>query len=182
MPGFSNLRALRNCTTKSSEVIENVDKGAPLRFGAQSWNSEAGITMTRSKHSGLTCRLFSADWWVRLLALVLFAGSVNYERAHLSLDAHLDAVPMAYSDNAGFEASSQEEDHHHHDAHPAWEHSIQIARVSHAVPIVMESLQTVVFTVSLAPEPFYRLFFTERLNPPGIPPPDPRQPRAPPIV
>jgi len=141
--------------------------------------------MTRSKHSGLTCRLFSADWWVRWLALVLFAGSVNYERAHLSLDAHLDAVPMAYGDpgsEGAFAASSQEEDHHHHDAHPAWEHSIQIARVSQAVPIVIESVLTVVFTEPLLPQPFFRLSLTERLNPPGIPPPDPRQPRAPPIV
>jgi hypothetical protein len=141
--------------------------------------------MTQSKHSGLTCRLLSVDWWVRLLALVLFAGSVNYERAHLSLDAHLDAVPMAcgapgFED--AFEATSQEEDHHHHDAHPAWEHSIHIARVSHAVPIVFEFASTVVFTEPLLPQPFFSLFFAERLNPPGIPPPDPRQPRAPPIV
>jgi hypothetical protein len=141
--------------------------------------------MTRSKHGGLTCRLFSADWWVRLLALVLFAGSVNYERAHLSLDAHLDAVPWACGDprsKDAFEATSQEEDHHHHDAHPAWEHSIHIARVSPALPIVIESALTVVFTEPLPPQPFCRLFLTERLNPPGIPPPDPLQPRAPPVV
>jgi hypothetical protein len=94
--------------------------------------------MTRSRHCGRTCRLFSAGWWVRVLALVLFAGSVNYERAHLSLDAHLDAVPLAGGDpppEDAFEATSQEEDHHHHDAHPAWEHTMHLARVSHAVPI-----------------------------------------------
>lgn len=141
--------------------------------------------MTRSTHGELTCRLFSAGWWVRLLALVLFAGSVNYERAHLSLDAHLDAVPLAYGDPGSedaFAASSQEDDHHHHDAHPAWEHSMHIARVSPAVPMVMESVLTVVFTEPLLPQPFLRLFLTERLKPPGIPPPDPLQPRAPPIV
>jgi hypothetical protein len=141
--------------------------------------------MTQSKHSGLTCRLFSADWWVRLLALVLFAGSVNYERAHLSLDAHLEAVPLAYGDprsEATFKAASQAEDHHHHDAHPAWEHSIHIARVSHSVPMVIESVPTVIFTEPLLPQPFFRRLLAEQLSPPGIPPPDPHQPRAPPIV
>jgi hypothetical protein len=140
--------------------------------------------MTRSRHCGRTCRLFSAGWWVRVLALVLFAGSVNYERAHLSLDAHLDAVPLAGGDlppEHAFAASSQEEDHHHHDAHPAWEHTMHLARVSHAVPLVFESVTTVVFTEPLLPLPFFKLFLTERLNPPGISPPDPRQPRAPPI-
>jgi hypothetical protein len=140
--------------------------------------------MTRANHSGLTCRLFSADWWLRLLAVVVFAYSVNSERAHLSLEAHLEVAPSAQGEprsEDAFELASLTENHHH-EAHPAGEHSIRMAQAARSMPIIVAGEPVVPSADTTLPAPYLPLFLTERQNPPGIPAPDPRQPRAPPIV
>ena len=140
--------------------------------------------MTRSRQHGLGGRLFSADWWLRFLAAVLFAFSANYERAHLSLESHVEPQVVAKRANAGssvFEAAGGEESGGH-EPHPALEHSMRMAPPAQATPLVLECALAVAYTEPEPPTPHLLLFLTERQNPPGIPPPDPFQPRAPPIV
>ena len=135
-------------------------------------------------HSRRACQLFSAGWWLRVLAAVVFAWSINYERAHLSVEAHTELPAAAYADQqalAGVTAESHGHDHGH-EAHSASDHSLRMAPPAQAAPLVIESALATALSEPEPPQPHFLHFLTERQNPPGIPPPDPLQPRAPPIV
>jgi hypothetical protein len=140
--------------------------------------------MTRSRQNGLGGQLFSADWWLRFLAAVLFAFSANYERAHLSLESHVEfqfLAKRAKPASSVLEAAGGQ-DSGGHEPHPAFEHSMRMAPPAQATPLVFEGEPAVAYTEPEPPTPHLLLFLTERQNPPGIPPPDPFQPRAPPIA
>ncbi|MBI4326113.1 MAG: hypothetical protein HY674_12735 [Chloroflexi bacterium] len=122
--------------------------------------------------------------WLRLFTASLFLFSVNYVPLHLALEMHLDHLLTAFTQAAegpSFKAMrAQTEDDDDHAPHFASDHLLRLAPQSpwHSFGFDWAAVETnvPVFT----PQPQTPLFLTERQNPPGLPPPDPLQPRAPP--
>jgi hypothetical protein len=140
--------------------------------------------MMQSSQSGLTCRLFSVGWWLRLLAAVVFACFANHERAHLLLEAHVHGTfsPDFCQTVSAVSLESAHDSHSDHQAHPAAEHLFRAAQPAHVNPVVHDCALTVAVSDCLPPETHALLFLTERQNPPGIPPPEPFRSRAPPLA
>lgn len=116
----------------------------------------------------------------------VFAFYLNYVPIHLATAAHLDGVLESLA-----ELVSHHDDHHaeHHDSdehgpHPASDHTLTLTaqtQVNGAVALPVFILpDTVVALPRLASSPLPLVF--ERLRPPGESPPDPLQPRAPPLA
>ena len=90
--------------------------------------------------------------------------------------AQTAAVPATAWSTDGHEDAS------HHPPHLASDHSLRMAsqaQVSYVAFIFCVASTTVEVCRSAIQLP---LFLTERQNPPGLPPPDPLQPRAPPLA
>ena len=123
--------------------------------------------------------------WLRIFVLALFIFCVNYTPIHLAIETHLDHVPASshrapQAEPANTIQAGHDDDHH--PPHFASDHLLRSATPT-PPPVVNFDLFTVETTVPLlTPQPQTQLFLTERQNPPGIPPPDPLQPRAPPIA
>ncbi|MBI4584982.1 MAG: hypothetical protein HY717_13300 [Planctomycetes bacterium] len=123
--------------------------------------------------------------WGILLSAAAIAANCIYVPLHLLAEAHLEArglrtFPMALESPSGHAGDL---DHPSpHEPHPAYEHRQEIVLVRPAETIAVNTaLSAPVFaappegTLSVAshrPEPF--------LEPRALPPPSPRQPRAPP--
>jgi hypothetical protein len=122
---------------------------------------------------------------MRVFGLLLFVYGVNYAPVHLALEPHWGDLP-AHVFSAVTRAPSLVADDHedasHHTPHLASDHSLrmasqaQVSFVSSGVCVASTSVEI------YRPQPYLPLFLTERQNPPGIPPPDPLQPRAPPFA
>ena len=120
-----------------------------------------------------------------LLAL-LFTFYVNYIPFHLLNERHLDdalssgqllTAHLDEHDDAGHDGHDG-----HHKPHPSSEHSIQILPKSDSLALGVAFLPVVTGVVLDAPEPQLAVSFVERIWPPGVSPPEPSQPRAPPIA
>jgi len=122
----------------------------------------------------------------RGLMALLFAYYVNYIPFHLLSEKHLnDAVSPAELAAIHFDDHDDaDEDGHdgHHKPHPSSEHSIQILPKSESVALCMVCLPAVTITFVDAPESYLTAEFAEHIWPPGASPPEPSQPRAPPIA
>lgn len=123
--------------------------------------------------------------WVRLLGLLLFVYAINYAPVHLALEIHVADIPAAGSSNETWTATlltAEEAEHSDHAPHLASDHSLRLVSHTQVVPVVLDTCVTT-STVEVWRSHFLLpLFLTERQHPPGLPPPDPLQPRAPPLV
>ncbi len=134
-------------------------------------------------------RTFFGCWWVRVFALLLFVYGVNYVPVHLVLETHLGRLPGTLpgtSQTADAPATvwfgPGHEDASHHPPHLASDHSLRMtsqAQVNYVAVTFCVASTAVKASRSTFQLP---LFLTERQNPPGLPPPDPLQPRAPPLA
>ena len=122
---------------------------------------------------------------MRLFGLLLFVYGVNYVPLHLALETHVGNSPGSLQTESaqwgGLVAAGHEADSDHA-PHLASDHSLRLA--SHAqlgYVITGFCLASVVVDV-FPPQLTLPLFLRERQNPPGLPPPDPLQPRAPPLA
>ena len=128
---------------------------------------------------------FFRCWWLRLFGLLLFVYGVNYFPVHLALETHLGDLP-AQARSVGVEPSllsaiGPAADSHHH-PHLASDHSLPLATKAQ-VSFVSFVCYAPSATVEICrPQLLLPLFLAERQNPPGLPPPDPLQPRAPPLA
>jgi hypothetical protein len=119
-----------------------------------------------------------------LLAL-LHIAYVNYIPFHLLSEQHCgDSLSSQISD-AHFD-DHDDADHHshdgHHKPHPSFEHSIQILAKSESIELFISFIPAVATLVLEVPESLFTAALVERIWPPGESPPEPSQPRAPPIV
>ena len=129
-----------------------------------------------------------ASLWSRLFVAVTFAFYLNYVPVHLATHTHLDDAMAAVA---------QDDDHHdahddadadrdggHHTPHPAADHALtlttQTKSPSAAFTVFLLPADTAVTLWLPKPQPPLPVF--ERIRPPGESPPDPLQPRAPPLA
>ena len=142
--------------------------------------------MTSRSIDEIRCSPANAAWWGRLLVASFFAFYLNYVPIHLASVAHLNALFVSV-------AVIHDDDHadggHHDDAdhvpHPASDHTLNVAPQTHAPGAVALAVLCVVADTSIlidAPQPQQRISVFERVRPPGESPPDPLQPRAPPLA
>ena len=134
-----------------------------------------------SKHSRAPTALVA-----RGLMALLFTFYVNYVPFHLLSERHLDdALSSTYLAAAHLDDHDDaDHDGHdgHHKPHPSSEHSIQILRKSDSFALGLAFLPVVTGIVLDAPESHVTVSFVERIWPPGVSPPQPSQPRAPPVA
>jgi hypothetical protein len=140
--------------------------------------------MFRCRHN-LRCPPASAGWWMRLFVAVWFIACVNYVPVHLVFETHLDDLSAEHGSVSGEAVCIGQADHDdegNHAPHLASDHALRV--LPHApISFVASDAVPIDTTVAvLIPQTHPHLFLTERQNPPGIPPPDPLQPRAPPLA
>jgi hypothetical protein len=139
-----------------------------------------------SRHS--RCTPDTAGWRGRLFAALLFAFYVNYIPAHLAAETHLDDAMASVADADLHHDDHADGDHHHdsnhHTPHRASDHTLTLttaAKAPSAPAIALLFLPTIASVLVSEPEPQPPIPVFERIRPPGESPPDPLQPRAPPL-
>ncbi len=116
----------------------------------------------------------------------LFIFSVNFAPLHLALETHLDDLFASCAGAAEGQSlkiiRADAEENDHHALHFASDHLLRLApqTASHSVRFDWATAET--YVPAFSPTLQTPHFLTERQNRPGIPPPDPLQPRAPPFV
>ena len=117
---------------------------------------------------------------------LLFTFYVNYIPFHLLTERHLPDTLSSEQLAAVHHDDHGEADHDghdgHHKPHPSSEHSIQILPKSESVSLGIPFLHAVTVVVLDIPESQVTAPFVERIWPPKESPPEPSQPRAPPIA
>lgn len=127
-----------------------------------------------------------AGWWVRLVVAGVFAFYLNYVPIHLATAAHLDGVLDSLAELVFHHDGHPEADHDggDHDPHPASDHTLTLTAQTQA-PVSVLAVVCVLADTSILielPQPQRPIPVCERIRPPGEPPPDPLQPRAPPLA
>lgn len=127
-----------------------------------------------------------AGWWIRFVVAGLFGFYLNYVPIHLTSAAHLDGVLESLA-----ESVSHHDDHHaeNHDSdghvpHPSSGHTLNLLAQSQT-PVSVLAVVCVLTDTSILIElqqPQRPIPVFERIRPPGETPPDPLQPRAPPLA
>lgn len=131
------------------------------------------------------CRTFFRCWWMRFFGLLLFVYGVNFAPVHLALETHLGDLPTS-ARSIGVEAwllsATRQATDSHHDPHLASDHSLRLATQAQVSFVSFDCYAPSATVEICRPQLLFSLFLTERQNPPGLPPPDPLQPRAPPLA
>jgi len=119
----------------------------------------------------------------------LFAFYLNYVPVHLATATHLggwfDSMADLVFHHDGHDGHDHgDHDADHHDPHPASDHTLNLTAQTHAPVAALAVFFLLADTSVFLCEPEMRavLPFVERLKPPYETPPDPLQPRAPPLA
>lgn len=124
--------------------------------------------------------------WLRVFMAALFIFCVNFAPLHLALETHLDDLFASCAGAAEGQppnaVCAETEGGDHHAPHLASDHLLQLAPQTPSDSISFDCVTVETSVPVFSPQPQTPLFLTERQNPPGIPPPDPLQPRAPPLA
>jgi hypothetical protein len=121
----------------------------------------------------------------RVLMALLFTLYVTYIPLHLLSERHYDDSLLSTVSAEHLEDHNDvdHDDHDgHHKPHPSSEHSIQIPAKSQSVALFIAFVPAVTTLVLDAPQSLVTAAFVEHIWPPGESPPEPSQPRAPPIA
>lgn len=122
---------------------------------------------------------------MRVFALLLFVYGVNHTPLHLALETHLGdlstSIDGAETRPAGVAVTGRE-DASHHAPHLASDHSMRLAPQARVGFVSVDLSRASDSLEVYYSQPRLPLLLTERQNPPGVPPPDPLQPRAPPLL
>lgn len=121
---------------------------------------------------------------------LLFAFHVNYVPVHLATATHLDEAVAAVLDSVlhlhdhGHTDVPADKSDDGHTPHPAADHDLTFAAQNHApvAALLMVFVSTETTLQLLEPEASWSTPVIERIKPTGESPPDPAQPRAPPIA
>lgn len=141
----------------------------------------------QKRHTRSFCSLpETAGWWMRLGAAAFFAFYFNFIPLHLATFAHLPDVVSAHSFDHDHDAAGEhhEGDTDHHVPHHASDHALTIAaQAQHAKLVVLLFVIPVATSVAIyEPEEKDECPFFECIKLPTESPPDPLQPRAPPLA
>lgn len=143
--------------------------------------------MTRRCQHALSAQPASAGWWVRVLVVVLFVFQINYVRFHLLTETHLDDIHVAVTENNANNDVDDDGDHHDHDSdhhkpHSISDHLIQMVVKHQAALLAVAFLPSETSICLTRPDSQAVRIFYESGKIPGESPPDPLQPRAPPLA
>lgn len=145
------------------------------------------MTARASRHS--RCPPDKAGWWGRLFAALLFAFYVNFIPLHLAAETHLADAVATVADADLHHDDHDDGDHHHdsdhHTPHRASDHTLTLttaAKAPSAPALAVFFLPALTSVLVSKPEPQPPVPVFERIRPPGESPPDPLQPRAPPLA
>ena len=129
-----------------------------------------------------------AGWWGRVLIASLFGFYLNYIPLHLAtathLDSFLESVAEVVSHHDGHDDADHHDDNGHHTPHSASDHTLTLTAHTQS-PISVVAFVCVLADTSIlleSPQQQRPIPVFERVRPPGEPPPDPLQPRAPPLA
>ena len=129
-----------------------------------------------------------AGWWVRLLVTGMFAFYLNYVPIHLATTRHQDGfmelAASALSHHDGHDDVDHHDDDHHHTPHPASDHRLTLTAQTQS-PVFVLTVAWILTDTSILIELQQQQQLVpvfEHIWPPGDSPPDPRQPRAPPLA
>lgn len=145
------------------------------------------FTVNTRPHDNRDLAPTKAGWWVRLLVAGVFAFHLNYVPIHLASAAHLDGVLESLAELV-FHHDDHHAEHHHSDEHvphPASDHTLTLTAQTQAhgaVALTVFILSADIFIVLPQPPSSPLPLVFERIRPPGESPPDPLQPRAPPLA
>ena len=135
------------------------------------------------------CSPDNAGWWGRLFTALLFAFYVSFIPIHLATETHLDdslaSVAAADLHHDGHDEGDHHHDNDHHAPHSASDHSLTLTASAKApsVSALADFFLPAIASVLISePEPQPPVPVFERIRPPGESPPDPLQPRAPPLT
>lgn len=129
----------------------------------------------------------AAGWWVRLFVVGVFAFYLNYIPIHLATAAHLDDMLESVAELV-FHHNDHHPEHHdsdHHIPHSSADHALTVSAQGQAqkanVLVAFLLPADVLLALRHPPaSPLQPIF--ERIRPPGESPPDPHQPRSPPLA
>jgi hypothetical protein len=147
------------------------------------------VTARDSRHSRHS--LGTAGWWGRVFATLLFAFYINFIPIHLAAETHLnDSVASVADADLHHDEHNDDHDHHHHDSdhhtpHRASDHTLTLtttAKAPTASALALLFLPAITSVLASEPQPQPPIPVFERIIPPGESPPDPLQPRAPPLA
>lgn len=117
---------------------------------------------------------------------ILFAFHLNYAPVHLATDLHVSELLASLTHLAIHEHhhGGEETEGNHHVPHPASDHALDLAvrnqSASGHLDVFLLPADPTTQLCECAPTP--QLPIIERIKPPGESPPDPLQPRAPPLA
>ena len=130
----------------------------------------------------------AAGWWFRLFVAGMFAFYLNFVPIHLAtathLDSFLESVAEVVSHHDGHDDANHHDDNDHHTPHPVSDHALNLVAQTQS-PVSVVAFVCVLADTSILielPQPQPPIPVFERIRPPGEPPPDPLQPRAPPLA
>lgn len=127
----------------------------------------------------------SAGWWMRVLVALLFVFQTGYVRYHLLTEAHHDEVPAAADEMALDYDGHDDGDHHdsdHHKPHSASDHLVQLISKHQTSLLTVDFISPETsFCLTRPDAQVFRVSY-ESAGAPGESPPDPQQPRAPPLA
>jgi hypothetical protein len=134
--------------------------------------------------------LAKAGWWSRLVVTAVFVFYTCYIPIHLATEMHLDDVLASLAHGRVHNDVHDDADHGHdnggdsHTPHPASDHQLNLTASTQSSSAVLAILLLPAVTSVLIsePEPQPRIPIYEHSRPPGESPPDPLQPRAPPLA
>lgn len=127
-----------------------------------------------------------AGWWVRVLTVGLFIFHINYIRFHLLMETHLDDFQVSIAESAEHDDGHHDADHQEgddHKPHAASDHLIQMASKHQPSLLAIDFLpveKLACFALPDAPQVIRPDLETRKL--PGVSPPGPLRPRAPPLA
>lgn len=126
----------------------------------------------------------SAAWWARVLMLLLFVFQVGYTYFHLGTENHFDNAQQFAAGIEPAHHESPDTDHHDsdHQPHSASDHLVQMRPQQTVNLLVVDFIVSEISLSLTQPEAFVSRVIVEDEHAPGTIPPDPLQPRAPPLA
>jgi len=127
-------------------------------------------------------------WWSRLVVSAVFVFYISYIPIHLATETHQDDALASLAHERVHHDAHDDGDHDHdngsHTPHPASDHQLSLtaSTVSSSAVLPIFLLPAVTSVLISEPEPQPRIPIYEHSRPPGESPPDPLQPRAPPLA
>lgn len=131
-----------------------------------------------------TAKPTSAVWWTRVLMLVLFVFQISYTAIHIGTKHHFDEELQFTTQADSVHQELPDTDHHdgQHQPHSASDHLVQM-RPQHTIKLLVVDFVVSETSLSLTPpETLVSCVLLDDAHVPCDIPPDPLQPRAPPLA